>query len=150
MLMTEFARSTGLSTDTVRFYVRRGLLKPGSNGLGGRHPYQVFTDEHVRAVHLIRMAKSLGLSLEEIARLGREHRAGALTTARSVEILTAQLVRLKEKADELDRLAAYLRTKIAWLAGGRAGAEPELDPRPDADAPPRHVSRSRSRSGGEA
>ena len=86
--------------------------------------------------------KSLGLSLEEIARLGREHRAGAMRTLRSVEIVTAQLVRLEERAEELDRLTATLRAKIAWLSGGRMEAEPELDPRPDADAPPQHVSYS--------
>ena len=57
MLMTESARSTGLSTDTVRFYIRQGLLKPGTNGLGGRRPHQVFTAEHVRAVRLIRIGK---------------------------------------------------------------------------------------------
>ncbi len=57
MLMTESARSTGLSTDTVRFYIRQGLLRPGTNGLGGRRPHQVFTAEHVRAVRLIRIGK---------------------------------------------------------------------------------------------
>ena len=35
MLISEFARATGLSTDTVRFYVRRGLLKPLAGSKGG-------------------------------------------------------------------------------------------------------------------
>jgi MerR family transcriptional regulator, copper efflux regulator len=43
VLISEFVRATGLTPDTVRLYVRRGLLKP----LTGRRD-QVFTDEHVQ------------------------------------------------------------------------------------------------------
>jgi DNA-binding transcriptional MerR regulator len=79
MLICEFARKTGLTTDTVRFYVRLGLLTPETNGKGGRNPYQVFTADHVRAAEFIRMAKSLGLSLKEMAAIGKERQAGRLT-----------------------------------------------------------------------
>jgi hypothetical protein len=48
MLISEFARKTGLTTDTVRFYVRRGLLTPETNGKGGRNPYRLHRREHVR------------------------------------------------------------------------------------------------------
>ncbi len=64
MLISEFARATRLSTDTVRFYIRRGLLVPENNGKGGRNPYQIFTAEHVQTARLIRMAQSLGMSLK--------------------------------------------------------------------------------------
>ncbi len=43
MLISEFARATGLSRDTVRFYVRLGLLQTqATEKRGGRRPYQVF------------------------------------------------------------------------------------------------------------
>jgi hypothetical protein len=35
MLISEFARETGLTTDTVRFYIRKGLLTPTTNGGAG-------------------------------------------------------------------------------------------------------------------
>ena len=38
MLISEFARVTRLTRDTVRFYARLGLLQPQTNGKGGRHP----------------------------------------------------------------------------------------------------------------
>ena len=38
MLISEFARLTGLTRDTVRFYARLGILRPQTNGKGGRHP----------------------------------------------------------------------------------------------------------------
>jgi len=49
MLISEFARVTRLTRDTVRFYARLGLLQPQTNGKGGRHPYSVFTDKDIQA-----------------------------------------------------------------------------------------------------
>ncbi|WP_395677992.1 MerR family transcriptional regulator [Inquilinus sp.] len=129
MLISEFARATGLPVDTVRFYVRRGLLVPQTNGKGGRNPYQVFTVEHVREARLIRMAQSLGMSLKEIAAIGQENRRGAITRARSVELMAEQLARVERKAAELEAMAGYLRAKLAWQNGGEQGPEPEfIDP----------------------
>src|ERR1700716_4316979 len=76
MLISEFARKTGLTIDAVRFYVRRGLLTPETNGKGGRNPYQVFTAEHVRAAKFICTAQSLGLSLK-VAAIGKERQVDA-------------------------------------------------------------------------
>jgi DNA-binding transcriptional MerR regulator len=81
MLICELARETGLTTDTVRFYVRRGLLTPETNGKGGRNPYQVFTAEHVRA-KFICTAQSLGLSSKDLAAIGKERQAGDWTRRR--------------------------------------------------------------------
>ncbi len=127
MLISEFARAAGLTMDTVRYYIRRGLLTPETNGLGGRNAYQIFTGEHVRIARIIRLAQSLGLSLKDIAAIGEEDRAGGISTERSIEIMSTQLVRLEQKAAELASMAAYLRAKIAWLKGGQQGPEPELD-----------------------
>ncbi len=126
MLISEFARAAGLSTDTVRFYVRRGLLTPEMGGKGGRNPYQLFTAQHVRDARIIRLAQSLGMSLKEIAALGEAHRRGGITRDRSIEIMTAQLRRLEEKAAELEAMAGYLRAKLAWLGGGKQGPEPDF------------------------
>ena len=124
MLISEFARATGLSTDTVRFYIRRGLLTPATSSKGGRNPYQVFTAEHVLAARLIRMGQSFGMSLKEIAVAGAEHRQGGITRERSIDILSGQLDRLDRRAAELEMVASYLRAKIAWLKNDEPGAEP--------------------------
>jgi len=57
MLISEFARAAGLTPDTVRFYVKRGLLKPLAGKKGGSNPYQVFTDEHVQMARTVRIAQ---------------------------------------------------------------------------------------------
>ena len=61
MLISEFARVTGLTRDTVRFYARLGLLQPKTNGKGGRHPYSVFTEKDIQAAEVIRISQSLGM-----------------------------------------------------------------------------------------
>ncbi|HWA30752.1 MAG TPA: MerR family transcriptional regulator [Rhizomicrobium sp.] len=126
MLISEFSQATGLSKDTIRFYVRRGLIVPETGGKGGRNPYQIFTAEHVRDARIVRMAQSLGMSLKEIAALNREHRAGGISKARGIAIMKDQLARLEEKAAEIDAMASYLRAKLAWHKSGDKGPEPDF------------------------
>ena len=126
MLISDFARLTGLTRDTVRFYARLGLLRPQTNGKGGRHPYSVFTDKDVRAAEVIRISQSLGMSLKEIAAFNEERREGHLTSERRVEIMSAQLVRLEAKATELEMMKSYVRAKIDWLTRGKQGRQPDF------------------------
>ena len=126
MLISDFAPVTGLTRDPVRFYPRLGLLRPRTNGKGGRHPYSFFTDEDVRAAEVIRISQSLGMSLKEIAVFNEERREGRLTSERRVEIMSAQLVRLEAKAMELATMISYVRAKIDWLTGGQRGPEPHF------------------------
>jgi len=126
MLISDFARVTGLTRDTVRFYSRLGLLRPRTNGNGGRHPYSVFTDEDVRAAEVIRISQSLGMSLKEIAAFNEERREGHLTCERRVEIMSAQLVRLEAKATELETMISYVRAKIDCLTRGEHGRQPDF------------------------
>ncbi len=125
-MISEFARAAGLTTDTVRFYVRRGLLKPLTGNKGGSNPYQVFTDEHVQMARAVRMAQSLGFPLREIAALNIEYQAKRMTPARGAEILRAQLARLEEKAAHVNAMIAYIHAKLAWMEAGGKGLEPNF------------------------
>ena len=90
MLTSEFARAAGLAVDTVRFYVRRGLLASSTTGMGGRNPYHRFTDADLATARVIRLCQSLGMSLDEIVGLNAERRKGDLTRERSLEIMRRQ------------------------------------------------------------
>jgi DNA-binding transcriptional MerR regulator len=127
MLISEFARVTGLPRDTVRFYARLGLLQPKTNGKGGRHPYSVYTDKDIQAAEVIRISQSLGMSLKEIAAFTEERRKGRLTSERRTEIMSAQLISLEAKATELEVMISYVRAKIAWLKGGQQSSEPNFE-----------------------
>lgn len=124
VLISEFARRAGMSTDTVRFYIRKGLLAPATGMKGGSNPYQIFTEEHVEAARIIKMAQSLGFSLREIAALAAEYYAGGMTPERSLELMRMQLARLEEKAEQLNAMVDYTRAKVNWLETGQKGAEP--------------------------
>jgi DNA-binding transcriptional MerR regulator len=122
VLISTFARRANLTTDTVRYYVRIGLLSPESS----ENRYQVFSIDDLLAVRIIRTAQSLGLSLKEIAAISQARRAGSMTKDRSIAVLSAQLDRLEAKAAELAALRRYLTAKIAWLSAGQHGPPPEF------------------------
>jgi MerR family transcriptional regulator, copper efflux regulator len=126
MLISEFSHATGLTPDTIRFYVRRGLLKPQTGSKGGSKPYQIFTAEHVQTARTIRMAQSLGFSLREIAALSEEYEAGSMPPSRGAEILRGQLVRLEEKAKHANAMIGYIRAKLGWMDAGSKGPEPNF------------------------
>lgn len=126
MLISDFARATGLSVDTVNFYVRCGLLSPQTNGKGGRNPYRAFSEADVVTARFIRFSQSIGMTLTEIAALNTERLQGTITPGRSVEIMSGQLVQVEERLTELQAMADYLRAKIAWTQAGKPGCAPML------------------------
>lgn len=126
MLIGEFAKRAGLSQDTVRFYVRKGLLAPEKGIQGGRNPYQIFTERDVSTALMIRFAQSLGMPLKEIAEIASELAGVGLSAQREIEIIDTQVMRLERKAADLVRLLDYLRAKRDWMARGKPGDEPRF------------------------
>jgi DNA-binding transcriptional MerR regulator len=109
------ARRSNVSIDTVRYYERRGLLRPASRLPSG---YRLYTDAAVARIQLARHLQGLGMTLDEIAELLHAHDAGGdcasecwrLEAAR--ERVAAEQARLAAVAKELD-------TVLAHCAGGR-------------------------------
>lgn len=135
MLISDFARATGLSVDTVNFYVKRGLLRPQTNGTGGRNPYRSFSEADVVTARFIRISQSIGLSLTEIGAINVERQQGTITPERSIEIMTGQLAQTEEKLAEFEAMADYLRAKIAWQKAGAVGPAPRLASLPRSGRP---------------
>lgn len=126
MLIGEFAERAGLSQDTVRFYVRKGLLRPQTGARGGRNPYQIFSERDVSIAMMIRFAQSLGMPLKEIAEIASELLDDGLSAEREIEIIDLQVSRLEQKAADLAALLGYLRVKRDWMARGKPDAEPRF------------------------
>ena len=72
MLISEFSEVSGLSRDTIRFYVRLGLFRPVRGAKGGRNAYQEFTQVDVRTAQVGRAAQSLGVCLAHLATLQKK------------------------------------------------------------------------------
>jgi DNA-binding transcriptional MerR regulator len=104
------AREAGVSIDTVRYYERRGLLRPA-----GRLPsgYRLYTDSAVARIRLARQLQGLGMTLEEVSATLRAHDAGGdcaserwrLEAAR--ERVAAEQARLAAVATELDTVLVH-------------------------------------------
>ncbi|WP_049563981.1 MerR family transcriptional regulator [Nonomuraea sp. SBT364] len=62
----EVAEAAGVNQQTLRYYERRGLLAEPERTLGG---HRLYRSEVVTLVRVIKVAQSLGFSLEEVAEL---------------------------------------------------------------------------------
>lgn len=126
MLISEFAKTAGLSVDTVRFYIDKGLLKPKRSAKGGSRPYQIFSDTDLTSARMIRLQQSLGYSLAEIAALNKEYRSGANSAARTAEVLRKQIGKLEAKRHSIDAALGFLHAKLQWIEAGKPDDAPNL------------------------
>lgn len=127
MLISQFAKQTGLPVDTIRFYIAKGLLRPERSVKGGSNPYQVFGEQDMTTARMIRLQQTLGYSLGEILALNEEYRAGEHSPERTLEVLQSQIARLEEKKAALDAALSFLRGKVAWINSGKPDDAPRLE-----------------------
>jgi DNA-binding transcriptional MerR regulator len=105
----EVARATGVSTDTLRHYERKGLLPEVSRTSSG---YRRYSRATVDRVLLIQRALVIGFSLDDLNRvLAVRDRGGA--PCRSVRALVGQrLDGLERRIEELLALRDELRVLV--------------------------------------
>ena len=118
----ELARQSGVSTDTLRHYERKGLLaRPQRTSAG----YRQYPAEAVGRVRLIQRALVVGFSLTELARVLKERDRGG-APCRSVRALletrladlTRQIRDLRGLRRELVELARLWDDKLAAVPAG--------------------------------
>ena len=63
MKIGEFAAVVGVSIDAIRFYERRGVLRPAPRTPGG---YRTFAQRDIDRVRLARQLQQLGLTINEV------------------------------------------------------------------------------------
>jgi MerR family mercuric resistance operon transcriptional regulator len=119
------AHATGVTVETVRYYERRGLLPKAARTRGRQRRY---AESVISRLQLIQHAKTLGLSLDDIAEVLKEGAAGRPCLA-----MHATLKRHLERVDDeiatlqmlRETLARHLRACVDALAAQR-GACPTL------------------------
>jgi len=115
MTIGELAQAAGVRISTLRFYERRGLLRPASRSAAG---YRHFGDDDVARVRFLRRAQELGFGLTELAAMLA---LSGQRTVRRRDIASAGSAKLAE----LDQRITDLRRVRRALAG--LLAEPCLD-----------------------
>jgi DNA-binding transcriptional MerR regulator len=99
--VSELAARAGVAPSTVRFYERTGLLSPARRSANG---YRVFDEAAAGELTLIARAKSIGMSLDDIASVVATWRDGPCSSLRN-------------------RLWAHLTSRITQVGEQRAGLE---------------------------
>jgi DNA-binding transcriptional MerR regulator len=148
MRSSALARAAGVSTDTLRYYERRGLLPRPPRTASG---YRCYPPEAVHRVIVIQRALDAGFTLAELTRILRQRDAGGVPCREVLAIASARLRDLDERIVGLmnlrDRLSAVVaswqRTLDKTPAGMRARL---LDTLADTEATPDRVRPAKSRA----
>ncbi|GAB6263861.1 Zn(2+)-responsive transcriptional regulator [Photobacterium sp. R1] len=106
-LIGQLAKLCDVSSDTLRFYEKNGLLVPRERSEGG---YRLYHEEDLSRVRFILRAKAVGLSLEEIRELLTIRLEADQHSCAEVKAITqAKLDDIDAKLAELQRIRRALK-----------------------------------------
>lgn len=125
-LISRFAREAGISTDTVRFYIKRDILKPRFGEKGGRNAYRIFTETDLEDIQTVKVCQALGLTLTEIRDLLEFSRSGSMRNKEMAIRVKKRRAQLLERMDEIRGLIHYLDCKLAWIRREPGAEQPTL------------------------
>ena len=105
----ELAASAGISTDTLRYYERRGVLRAPARTRAG---YRRYPASAAARVTLIRRALAIGFSIKDLAKVFRERDAGGAPCRKVRAIVGDRLARIDAELEALEALKAELTTLV--------------------------------------
>lgn len=124
MQISDFARQTGLSADTLRYYERIGLMQPPLRDAGGRRVYQARDLDWAR--FLIRLRQT-GMPIAEMQRYARLRAQGDATAAARRDLLVDHRDGLRRRLADLAECLSHMDQKIAtyqaMISSGKDAAD---------------------------
>lgn len=121
LFMGELARQAGVNRETLRYYERRGLLKPRRRTPSG---YRLYDADDAERLRFIKTAQSFGFSLEEIGELLALRPESPRSCNRVLAMLDQKLEQLGRHIAEMqrfyDELSRYRRRCRTALAAGES------------------------------
>lgn len=119
MRIGELAKQTGTSVQALRFYERSGLLPRPTRTAAG---YRVYAAGDLRRVELVRQAKRLGFSLDEIKRILRLRQQGSCPCGEVVQMLDKHMRETDDQIRHLQRFRRELAGTLSdWKKSGEEG-----------------------------
>jgi MerR family copper efflux transcriptional regulator len=109
---SELAGLAGVSTDTLRFYERNGLLAkpPRTNG-----NYRVYPAEALKRVQLVRGGLSLGFSVAELRQLLALRDRGGIPCLQARKLAQSKLEAIEQDIHELQALRKVMQKALrSW------------------------------------
>ena len=112
MNISQLANANQVSTDTVRYYEKQGLLGAPARQDNG---YRVYTDADVETVRFVRGAQALGFSLAEIRAILPQLAAGQFGRSEIERQLQDKMAQIDRHLRQLKRLKKELAATFASL-----------------------------------
>ncbi|XKH60600.1 MerR family DNA-binding protein [Halomonas sediminis] len=113
MKVSELAKRSGVTAETVRHYSREGLLSPR------RHPdngYQLFSDTDLQRLNFIQRARTLGFSVHEIRDILLHADQGDSPCPLVRDLMAERLPQINARITELQALAARMEQALETWA----------------------------------
>jgi MerR family Zn(II)-responsive transcriptional regulator of zntA len=112
----ELAEQTGVSTDTLRYYEKHGLIKPSARSGNG---YRLYGRNDRAMIEFIVAAKQVGFTLKEIRELIElEVTRDESTCAEVKAIVDDKLQVVEQRLAELDKVRSSLKSLSDACCGG--------------------------------
>ena len=101
MLIHELSKATGVSTHTIRYYHKSGLIKGKRDKQVQSNNYLHYDEETIDKLEFIRDAKSVGFTISEIARIIDSWHNREFSKSERLSILNDKLDALDSKLNEI-------------------------------------------------
>jgi MerR family Zn(II)-responsive transcriptional regulator of zntA len=114
MLIKEVAEKTGFSKDTIRYYEKLGLIKIGKKSRRGNN-YKEYNEEIIDRLQIIKRAKHLGFSLNEIKELIESWANKSLSKKERIELFKSRIKLIDDKIKRLKEVRSYIEERIKQI-----------------------------------
>lgn len=114
MTISEVSKKYDISTDTLRYYERIGLLPPVPRTKSGLRDYD---ENSCKSVEFIKCMRNAGLPIEALIEYMTLYREGDSTAEARMEILVEQREALLGRIEEMQSTLARLDRKIEMYKG---------------------------------
>jgi len=112
MNISQLAKAVGVSTDTVRYYEKQGLISSPERQVNG---YRSYTEAHIGLVRFVRGAQALGFSLAEIRTILPQVVQGTFGRAEIEQQLKAKMGQIDAHISQLRTLKKELNSTFGAL-----------------------------------
>lgn len=109
MTIAEVAKKFDITTDTIRYYERIGLIPPIKRDKNGN---RIFTEIDCNWVYYIKVMRGAGISIEKLVEYVKLFQMGIDTIPTRKKILMEQYETLEEQINKLKSTQDILKKKI--------------------------------------
>lgn len=109
MNIKEVSEKQDISTDTLRYYERIGVIPPVTRDKNG---YRDFTEKDLNWVYFAKVLRQAGVTIERLVDYTNLSKQGGKTLETRKAILADQLDDINKNIEELEEARDYLKYKL--------------------------------------